>query len=103
MDNCPNRADETSSLPVAIGRTRSAVSTETHERRLHRRAHVVFAHHEIDRARLTVVCENQIEDRVERIFLLLLRDLRNRLPCNDSSSRFTTEPIKTPPGPPLPR
>src|SRR5438270_105646 len=58
---------------------RAAVRADADERGTQRRAQVVLAHHEVDRAGLPSVCENQIEQSVQLVLALLLRDLGDAL------------------------
>src|SRR5205085_8136793 len=59
-----------------VGRTRAAVCADVNEGRTEGRAQIVFGHHEIDRAGLRLVSDDEIEERVERVFALRCGDLR---------------------------
>src|SRR5256714_999602 len=62
-----------------VSRARAAVRADADERSTQRRAQIVLAHHEVDRAGLPAVCENQIEQSVQLVLALLLRYLGDAL------------------------
>ena len=58
----------------AISSTRATIGTNADERRLQRRLHVVFTHHEKDGTSLTMVGDDEIEQRIQRILVLSCSD-----------------------------
>src|SRR2546422_5398920 len=53
-----------------VGRACAVIGTDAHERRLQRCAHIVFAHHEKDRAGLPMIRNDEIKKSVEWILVL---------------------------------
>ena len=55
------------------------VGANHHQRVPHHVADVVLAHREVDRADVALVCEQDVEDRLVRVGVALVRDLSDRL------------------------
>src|SRR5256885_6956386 len=63
----------------SIGRARTAVGADADERRFQSCLHVALLHHEKDRTRLSVICDDEIEESIQGIFLLRRCNFREPL------------------------